>query len=374
MQEIQEILNDLKSSNWWVRKNSIENLISYPEDKYLTVLEEWLRNNDDALLRNAAMEAYRVLGAKALNSLISLLKDIDDDVRVFAANVLGDVKDATALPALIDALKDNNANVRVASAEALGKIGDKRAVNALAGAIGDVSWISMACIEAIGEIGGEKALTVLNKCLEKEEYRGITLAAIEKAGNQNFIRHLTPFVDKEDDLRGITLKAVVNIAEREGIRPMPAYFMNLVPFLLELQKSPQPELRRAAFIALSWSEDIRGIQYFIDNLNNEDLQEYAIKGLISLGKKTVPGIIDALRKPSGNRVALAKILSMLGEGPALLRFADDHDAEVRTEVALAIGTLTNDRAKEALLRLEQDSADEVRAAARLSLKKTKKEI
>jgi len=374
MQEIQEILNDLKSSNWWVRKNSIENLISYPEDKYLTVLEEWLRNNDDALLRNAAMEAYRVLGAKALNSLISLLKDIDDDVRVFAANVLGDVKDATALPALIDALKDNNANVRVASAEALGKIGDKRAVNALAGAIGDVSWISMACIEAIGEIGGEKALTVLNKCLEKEEYRGITLAAIEKAGNQNFIRHLTPFVDKEDDLRGITLKAVVNIAEREGIRPMPAYFMNLVPFLLELQKSPQSELRRAAFIALSWSEDIRGIQYFIDNLNNEDLQEYAIKGLISLGKKTVPGIIDALRKPGGNRVALAKILSMLGEGPALLRFADDHDAEVRTEVALAIGTLTNDRAKEALLRLEQDSADEVRAAARLSLKKTKKEI
>jgi len=369
MQEIQEILNDLKSSNWWVRKNSIENLISYPEDKYLTVLEEWLRNNDDALLRSAAMEAYRVLGAKALNSLISLLKDIDDDVRVFAANVLGDVKDAAALPALIDALKDTNANVRVASAEALGKIKDKRAVNALAGAIGDVSWMSMACIEAIGEIGGEKALTVLNKCLEKEEYRGITLAAIEKAGNQNFIRHLTPFVDKEDDLRGITLKAVVNIAEREGIRPMPAYFMNLITFLIDMQQSPQPEIRRAAFIALSWSEDIRGIQYFIDNLNNEDLQEYAIKGLISLGKKAVPGIIDALRKPGGNRVALAKILSMLGEGHALLRFADDNDAEVRTEVALAIGTLTNDRAKEALLRLEQDSADEVRAAARLSLKK-----
>ena len=88
MQEIQEILNKLKDNNWWVRKNTIENLLAYPEDSYLSVLEEWLRNGDDALLRNAAMEAFRTLGERAVRPLISLLKDKDPDVRIFAANVL----------------------------------------------------------------------------------------------------------------------------------------------------------------------------------------------------------------------------------------------------------------------------------------------
>jgi len=371
MQEIQGMLNDLKSSNWWVRKNTIENLLSYSEDSYLFVLEEWLRNGDDALLRNAAMEMYRALGGKAIKSLISLLKDVDVDVRVFAANILGDIKNETAIHALIETLNDFDANVRIASAESLGRTGDEKAIDALAMTIGDVPWVTMACIEAIGEIGGNKALSILYKCLEKEEYRGITFAAIERAGDQQFIRHLTPFVDREDDLRELALKAIVNIADRKGIKPMPSYFMNLVPLLVDLQLSPQPELRRAAFIALSWSEDIRGLQYFITALNNEDIQEYAIKGLIALGKKAVPGIIDALKKQGTNRAILAKVLSMLGGNYALIRFADDDDAEVRTEVALAIGSLKTPKALEALLMLEQDAVEEVRAAARLSLKKFK---
>jgi HEAT repeat protein len=368
MQEIQEILNKLKDNNWWVRKNTIENLLAYPEDSYLSVLEEWLRNGDDALLRNAAMEAFRTLGGKAVRSLISLLKDEDSDVRVFAANILGDIKQGDSLNALIDSLNDSDINVRVASAEALGKIGDEMAVSSLANRLDDASWAAMACIEALGEIGGDKALSVLHKCLEKEEYHGITFAAIENAGDMHCIRRLTPYVDREGEMRELALKAIVNIADREGTRPLPSYFISLVPLLMELQQSPMHELKKAAFIALSWSEDIRGLQYFIDAINSDDLQEYAIKGLMSLGKKAVPGIIDSFKKTSGNRAILAKVLSMLGENHALLKFADDDDPEVRTEVALAIGALKTSKAKDILLILEQDEAEEVREAARLSLK------
>ena len=87
----------------------------------------------------------------------------------------------------------------------------------------------MAAIEAIGEIGGDNALSVLHKCLEKEEYHGIAFAAIEKAGNQHFIRHLTPFVDRDNNLRELALKAIVAIADREGTKPMPSYFTSLIP-------------------------------------------------------------------------------------------------------------------------------------------------
>ena len=371
MQEIQEILNKLKDNNWWVRKNTIENLLAYSEDSYLSVLEEWLRNGDDALLRNAAMEAFRTLGGRAVRSLILLLKDKDPDVRIFAANVLGDIRDAEALSSLIPALDDPDVNVKIASAEALGKIGSEKAVTALAKLIGNTTWVTMAAIEAIGEIGGDKALSVLHRCLEKEEYHGMAFAAIEKAGTHHFIRHLTPFVDKDNNLRELALKAIVTIADREGTKPMAAYFTSLIPLLVDLQRSAQPEIRKAAFIALCWSEDMSGFEYFIDALNDEELQEYAINGLFSLGKRAVPGIIDALKKEGANRVILAKVLSMLGENSALLRFAGDDDAEVRTEVALAIGNLKTPKATETLLMLEQDAIDEVRAAAQLSLRNKK---
>ncbi|MBI4690631.1 MAG: HEAT repeat domain-containing protein [Nitrospirae bacterium] len=367
MQEIREVLNNLRADDWWVRKNTIENLLTYPEDSYLSIMEEWLRD-DDPLLRNAAMETYRALGNKAVKSLISLLEDRNPDVRIFAANVFGDIKDGSAIAALIAALNDTDVNVRIASAESLGKLGETKAIDPLARGVNDVPWVAMACIEAIGEIGGDKAVSVLCKCLEKEEYRGITFTAIEKAGDNHVIKHLTPFIDKEDELRELSLKAVVNIADREGKKPMPSYFMRLIPLLIEMQGSPHPELRRAAFIALSWAEDIRGLQYLIDALNDDELQEYAIKGIISIGKKAVPGIIDALKKTVGrNRAILADILFMMGEYKALIQFADDNDPEVRVEAAIAMGHIPSARTLEMLSKMLTDPEDEVRLAAQKML-------
>lgn len=372
MPEIQGLLNNLKNSNWWVRKNSIENLLAYPEDSYLAVLEEWLKD-DDALLRNSSMEAYRALGANALKSLVPLLKNRDADLRLFAVNLLGDIKDGAVLPRLMDALNDPDVNVRTAAAEALGKIGDERAVDTLASSFDDIPWIAMAAVAAVGKIGGDNALSVLYKRLEKEEYRGITCAAIEQAGNQYSIKYLAPYVHNSN-VQEQALKAMVNIAERENTHLTASYLANIIPLLIDLQRSPQDEVRTAAFIALSWAEDISVLPYFINALNDDRLQEYAINGLISLGKKAVPDIINALKTPGNNRIILAKILSMSGESEALLSFANDHDAEVRTESALAIGRLKTPEAEKALLKLTHDPVEEVKTAALLSLKNLRRTL
>ena len=99
MEEIRVLLNNLKNSDWWVRKETIRKLLDYPENLYLSDLEEWLRNGEDALLRNASMETFKELGERALGSLVCLLRDEDVDVRIFAANVLGDIMKPAALGA-----------------------------------------------------------------------------------------------------------------------------------------------------------------------------------------------------------------------------------------------------------------------------------
>ena len=107
-------------------------LLPIPKIRTFPSLEEWLRNGDDALLRNAAKEAFRALGGKGCRVPHLFAQRQGPDVRIFAANVLGDIGDAEALSALIPALDDPDVNVKIASAEALGKIGSEKAVTALA--------------------------------------------------------------------------------------------------------------------------------------------------------------------------------------------------------------------------------------------------
>ena len=88
----------------------------------------------------------------------------------------------------------------------------------------------------------------------------------------------------------------------------------------------------------------------------------------------MPEIIKAMEKPSKNKVALAKVLSMMGEKESLMLFADDEDDEVRTEVALAIGALRTPQAAEMLQTLSRDPSEEVRTAALLALKNSERQV
>ncbi|OGW40357.1 MAG: hypothetical protein A2Y97_10540 [Nitrospirae bacterium RBG_13_39_12] len=373
MEEIKVLLNNVKDSDYWVRKENIRKLLDYPEDLYLSDLEGWLRNGKDALLINVSMETFRALGKRALGSLVFLLRDEDSDVRNYAATVLGDIKDPVALESLVGALQDHDENVRIAAAEALGKLGDTRAVAPLVASLDDMPWTAMAHIEALGKIGGKHALSVLYECLENEDYRGMACFAIEKAGDQSSIEYLIPLLDKEDT-KEQALQAIISIAEKNEIELSPSLFSPYINQFMDWMNSPQDEVRRAAFIALSWSEDIRGLPFFLKAFEDDLLLEYSLKGLLSLGKKAVPEIIKAMEKPSKNKVALAKVLSMMGEKESLMLFADDEDDEVRTEVALAIGALRTPQAAEMLQTLSRDPSEEVRTAALLALKNSERQV
>lgn len=365
--DINSLLCDLNDVDWWRRSSAIKALLTHPIESYVSFMESAIRNQEDATLRNASMELYRAIGGNALPSLLNLLRDKDEETRLFAVNLLGDIKDRRSAPALISSLKDLDINVRIASAEALGHIAAPEAVGALAECLGDEPWVALSAIKSLGDIGGEQALEILYHCLENPEHRGMAFEAIEKAGNANSVRKLSSYIE-DFEMKELALKAIVNISEREGIKPMPLYFRGIVPVLIELQRSVRPEIKRAAFVALSWAEDTRGIGVFIDTLTNEELQEYAINGLINLGKKSAQAVIDSLKdKKRSQRYVLAKLLTMLGEHTALIQFANDPDPEVRVEVAFGLGHLHTPKAMETLKVLSQDPEDEVSSAASVSL-------
>jgi len=370
--EVKKLLKDLPDRDWWGRQKIIARLTAHDEEEYIDHLEQSIRNHDSADVRNTAMEVYKALGSRAFPSLSSLLKEQDPEVRLFAVNIICQIGDRKGLPLLLSAVRDKDENVRCAAAEGLGKIGGSRTLGELRRAFSDEPWVAMAAIASVGEIGGEQARDLLYECLEKGIYREAAVLALEKAGNRYSIAHLTPFFS-DGNLKEIVLRAIVRIAEREHVKPQPEYFISLAPLLVEAIRSSDDEMRKHAFMALCWAGDVSGLPHLIEAVQDEDLQEYAIEGLLNIGRKAVCSIVDELKESSGgHRLILAKILTMMGEHKALLQFADDDDVEVRTEVALALGSLDMERAKTTLKKMLSDPYEEVRQAASRSLQRPDK--
>ena len=84
------------------------------------VLESAVRNDDNADLRNGAMEVLVAFGKQVLPGLFELLADENEEVRNFSAVMLGDIGNREAVTPLIRALSDTDVNVRHGAAEALG--------------------------------------------------------------------------------------------------------------------------------------------------------------------------------------------------------------------------------------------------------------
>jgi HEAT repeat protein len=121
-------------------------------------------------------------GAASVPVLIEALADQDAQVRLNAANVLGEIG-AEAVPLLIVALSDLRAIVRIGAARALHRIGAgaTHAIPALTNALndGDPLVVSM-CIAALGRTG-KPAVPILIETFQDRENRGvkIRLASLE---------------------------------------------------------------------------------------------------------------------------------------------------------------------------------------------------
>lgn len=371
-----EKIQEIRNEDWSARQAAIENLLVQPDEEFLPGLETAIMDHEDAILRNAAMEAYRSAGLRALPSLLRLLGSSDNEVRIFAANILGDIGRKESVGDLIQALSDPDANVRTASAEALGKIGDERAVSPLEKMILDESgpesqWPALAAIDALAQIGGPEALRIFNRCLESKLHINMVFDGLERIAGRDAIKLIAQFIGNEE-LEELALKAIVNIARRNGERLRPEYFIGLVPKLIALYGSPKPEIRKSALIGLSWAEDARGTFCLIEALAEDDLQEYAISGLIKLSKKSVQAIIDSMKDVNRpERLTLARILLIMGEHEALMQFAADPDSAIRVEVALAAEKVSSKRVHRILSDLIKDPDKEVRAAARKALESKK---
>ncbi len=257
-----------------------------PDALVYSVLEQALRNDANANLRNAAMELYVLFGSRSLPRLAMLLQDANEEVRTFAADMLGTLGNREAVPSLINALVDANLNVKHAAAESLGRIRDDRAVLPLIEALTGDMWLQFPAAMALGELADSRAVGPLVALLEMPGANMPAIQALGKIGDPVALAPLSKLLeDEEPSLREWTLEAVASIFTRwpDSGNNLPVS-PRVSGVLLETLGSDNHEAKRNAAITLGCFKVQEALPALVGLCTDRDMGDVARKAIDRIGR------------------------------------------------------------------------------------------
>lgn len=162
-----KLKNTLIHGNSLERERAMEQIIEEPSKEIVEMIIELLYFKE-TVIRMFAVDILKKIGKYNMEAVLKLLKDPDEDIRIYTCEILGGMKEKETVPYLIETLKDESPNVRNLACVALGDIGDDSAVDALFSALKDDEWVEFSAIQALGKIGSKKVIAPLFEIFEKE--------------------------------------------------------------------------------------------------------------------------------------------------------------------------------------------------------------
>lgn len=172
----------------------------------LEPLTKALGDSQASVRRNAAWAIGELTNmragerAEAVPSLISLMSDSDEWVRMAAVRALGEIRDERAVEGLLELSGDGGWKVRELTAWALGEMKERRAVRRLSEVLLEDTQAEVreTAAWALGEIRDPQAASALNKALNDSEQRVRSKAkwALSEINNSD-----SPESDDEDSDR-----------------------------------------------------------------------------------------------------------------------------------------------------------------------------
>ena len=214
-------------------------------------LTEYLRDDADAVLRNAGCEILRLRGGRSLPVVVELLQDPDTDVVVQAVLILDRLRDPRALEPLHAILGHADANVQQEAILAIGRLGDARSIPYLLPFLDADPWVQMAAVQALGDLRTPAAVPHLAARLTDPLAGSLAAEALARIGGEAAFHALAAHWPPTGMEIGVEIdeEALLGLLAHvlEGLpalpRPLPAGFReSLLPWL----QGGSAELRRAA--------------------------------------------------------------------------------------------------------------------------------
>lgn len=308
-----------------------------PEER----LAEHLRNDHDAVLRNAGLEMLKLRGARSFGLAVRLLADPEPDVVLQAVLLLDHLRDPRALEPLRAVLGHGDLNVAQAAILAIGRLGDGRSIPDLLPFLDADPWLQMAAVQALGDLRSRRAAAALAHMLGDPVIGAIAAEALARIGGATACRALAAHwlgqagpLDDAASL-GLLAHALEGLPRSRAALADPQASDHLLGSLGGRLADPAPEIRAAAarcVLALGPSAG----------------DEAALAALIALGGpppslRRRPDLIGALLRRPGTagawglrlaalfprRVAAADVLGALAAASGAARTPETLGAAVR---------------------------------------------
>lgn len=369
------IFKAFADSSWRVRKDAVDLFLSMPISRELVgEIVELLHAEENAGLRNAAVEILTRMGRDALPMLLDQASCPDHDVRKFIVDILGDIADPSSLPILIRALDDEDSNVRAAAAENLGKLKAVEAVPSLLNAMKhqDV-LLQFTVLDALGRIAAPVSLSQVMAYKNEKLLRKALLDCLGKAGDASAAGELVQGLT--DSMRNVREAAILALAEIQTRHPQEVVRCLAVcetgpasaAVMVYLAEGSADALRRAAVRVLGWLGATDAVVPLLGLLDVESLQQEALKALIHIGSVAPRSLLAAWSAVSGSRRAyLAYVCGEAAcrESIGLLRSSlHEADPGLQRMSAYALGKLgVSEVLPDLVACLENDSVEVQEAA------------
>lgn len=373
--DMQLIYAAMGDGSWRIRKEAAEFFLSLPRAGELAgEIIELLHCQDNAGLRNTAVEILVALGKEAIPFLREELCCPDQDVRKFALDILGDIGDSEALGPMLPALNDPDDNVKAAAAENLGKIGSPDAVEPLLeslGASGDLLF-RFTILGALGQIGSPIPVQRLCTLQSEKLLQKALFDCLGRCGEADAIPVLLAGLhDPVRNVREAAATALDGVAVRCGEEVqalLAAKAGGEVPEALsQMLESGRGEVCRAAARLLGMTGDGRFSLRLLKLFNDPEMRDVAAQALVALGRTSACSLTSIW--PEADNRTRAGLAYVLGEARCpgsqrlLLDGLSNPDPEVRVLAAQALGKIGDGDAVALLADLAGDPSGDVTEAA-----------
>lgn len=305
---------------------------------------------EDALRRNAALEALARAGRRSVPALVRALADPDPEVVMFAASTLGRTLDPTAIPHLARVLRHPDINVCQAAIESLGMLRAVSALSALDELLDGDAWLRFSVVHTLGEIADASSVRTLIGLLDDDQLAEGAITALGKIGGDEVVNVLVERLPASPTRRAfaLCLEALAGaLVQRPDVgrlqgQPFWAAFAEradntIAPRLGELLRGPRPpdgspELAtREAAIELIRCLRLRScFPEMIAAATDERLSEALLFAAADIGIGLVPYLTTALtnENPAVRQYAARALVAVSFEQgastmPALLKDPDE---------------------------------------------------
>jgi HEAT repeat protein len=358
------LLRALADDDWRVRKEGTLVAASLERrEEVVAVLVAAMEDVVNIGLRNAAVEALVAIGPDAVGATLEAFGRLDADARKLAVEVLGGVADARGTAALARLLSDEDPNVRVTAAEALGNAslaGEESRTLAITALLsesgGSDPFLRIAVFDSLGRLDARVPWAVFEPYVNDPILRRYAIAAAARAPEPAAIRALAGATG--DPSPTIAREAIVALGELVAGGATDPDVLDRARVELAASDAGHDTIRRTArdvedtrargcaLLVLGLLRRLADVPLLVEALGDDDVAERAGMAIDRFGVEALEPLQAAAResKASVRAASLDRLASLEGAPvstvrKALRRGLVDTSIEVVVAAVEALGPL-----------------------------------